>query len=488
MSNHCINRRAFLKSAGVALSVAGLAGCSQVLNAGSAKSNQPNILFIMLDDLGKEWIRACGSEENLTPTVDKMAAEGMQFTNAYSMPQCTPTRVTLLTGQYPFRNGWINHWDVPRWGWGCHFDWKHNISFGNVMKSAGYATAAAGKWQINDFRVTPDAMVKHGFDEYCMWTGYESGVKASAERYWNPYLHTKDGSKTYTGKFGEDIFCDFLIDFMKRNKDKPMMMYYPMCLPHGPLTTTPAEPSVSGKADMHRAMVRYTDACLKRLLDAIEELGIRDNTIVIWTTDNGTSGGQAARLHGRNIKGGKSKTTENGICAPFFINCPGLVPAGIKTDALTDFSDMLPTFAELGSAQMPKDAVVDGVSIAKVILGKEADSPRQWILAMGSHPATVDQDGWVVPVHPFRDRVIRDKRWKLFVGKDRKAEALFDLKNDPGEAKNLINSQDVTAVTARKKLMAVVAAMPHDDAVPKYDRLPDQPWNWKIKDKNRRIR
>ena len=470
--------------------MATIAGCRKVSLPGSVKADKPNIIFIMLDDLGKEWIRACGSEESLTPAVDKLAADGMQFTNAYSMPQCTPTRATLLTGQYPFRHGWINHWDVPRWGWGCHFDPKHNLSFATVMKSAGYATAAAGKWQINDFRVTPNAMVDNGFDDYCMWTGWESGVEASAERYWDPYIHTKSGSKTYKGRFGEDVFVDFLIDFMKRNKDKPMMMYYPMALPHGPLTTTPDEPDVDlkDKVAAHRAMVRYTDHCTKRLVDAMEELGIRDNTIIIWTTDNGSSGGQRAKLNGREVKGGKTRTTENGVCEPFFVNCPGLIPAGVKTDALTDFSDMLPTFAELGGAKIPQDIVVDGVSIAKVMLGKEADSPRQWIMAMGSREGTVDQDGWVVPVHEFRDRVIRDKRWKLFVGLDRKAEALYDLKNDPGETKNLLASSDPAAMDATKKLMAVVATMPKIDAAPKYDRLPAQPWDKEIKEKDKRIR
>ena len=486
--NKDLNRRRFLQAAGAAVSMATVAGCSSVLEARGTKAQKPNILFIMLDDLGKEWINACGSEESLTPTVDKLAADGMQFTNAYSMPQCTPTRASLLTGQYPFKHGWINHWDVPRWGWGCYFDWKHNVSFGNVMKSAGYATAAAGKWQINDFRITPDAMVKHGFDDYCMWTGFESGVEASAERYWDPYVHTKAGSKTYKGKFGEDVFCDFFIDFMKRNKNKPMMMYYPMCLPHGPLTTTPNEPDVTGKVEMHRAMVRYTDFCLKRLIDAIEELGIRNNTIIIWTTDNGTSGGQQAKLNGRNVKGGKMKKTENGICEPFFVNCPGLVPSGVKTDALTDFSDMLPTFAELGGAKIPKGADVDGVSIAKVILGKEKDTSREWILAMGSHGGTVDQDGWVVPAHVFRDRVIRDKRFKLFVGTDRKAEALYDLKRDPGETKNLVDSGNAAAVAAKKKLMAVVAGMPKVDAAPKYDRMGAQPWDLEISESKKRIR
>jgi len=165
-----------------------------------------------------------------------------------------------------------------------------------------------------------------------------------------------------------------------------------------------------------------------------------------------------------------------------------LVPAGVKADALTDFSDMLPTFAELGGAKIPKDVVVDGVSIAKVILGKEKDSSRQWVMAMGAHGGTVDQSGRVVPVHVFRDRVIRDKRWKLFVGLDRKAEGLYDLKSDPGETTNLVNSQDPAAVAARKKLMAVLESMPQFDEAPKYDRLLAQPWDKQIKDKDRRIR
>jgi hypothetical protein len=122
------------------------------------------------------------------------------------------------------------------------------------------------------------------------------------------------------------------------------------------------------------------------------------------------------------------------------------------------------------------------------ILGKKKDSSREWILAMGSHPGTVDQNGRVVPIHEFRDRVLRDKRWKLFVGLDRKAEALYDVKNDPGETKNLIKSKDPAVVAAKKKFMAAVAKMPKIDNAPKYDRLPDQPWDLKVKGSEKRIR
>jgi len=153
--NFKLTRRGFLTALGT--SAAGLA--FQRISKAAKKNLRPNIIFIMVDDLGKEWISCYGAEDIETPNLDKLARTGMRFENAYSMPQCTPSRATLLTGQYPWRTGWVNHWDVPRWGAG-YFDWKlrENMTFARIMKTAGYATAAVGKWQINDFRVTPDAI------------------------------------------------------------------------------------------------------------------------------------------------------------------------------------------------------------------------------------------------------------------------------------------------------------------------------------------
>ena len=176
-----------------------LCSCKQDINT-EAEESRPNIIVIMVDDLGKEWISYYGAEDISTPNIDALAKSGVSFNNVYSMPQCTPTRVTLLTGQYPFRHGWVNHWDVPRWGGGVHFDETMNPSIGIEMKKAGYTTCIAGKWQIDDFRVEPDALTKNGFDEFCMWTGYESGIKESANRYQDPYIYTKEGSKTYNGE------------------------------------------------------------------------------------------------------------------------------------------------------------------------------------------------------------------------------------------------------------------------------------------------
>jgi len=467
-----ISRRAFLKGLGVG---AAWAVARRRVHAEAAKRTRPNIVFVMVDDLGKEWIGCYGAEGIETPNIDALAAGGMRFTSAYSMPQCTPSRATLLTGQYPWRTGWVNHWDVPRWGVG-YFDPKHYTTVARVLKTAGYATAAAGKWQINDFRIMPDAMRRHGFDDWCMWTGYEAGNPPSAERYWDAYINTPQGSKTYAGKFGPDVYTDFLIDFAREHRDEPTFLYFPMCLTHGPLVATPDEPDVTETYAKHKAMVRYTDKLVGRLVEALDDLGLRDNTIVIFTTDNGSSGGLAGTLNGHRVKGGKGKKWEAGVCEPFIVNGPGLVPAGVVTDALTDFTDLLPTFAELGGAALPEDTTLDGVSIAPLLLGKTNDSPRQWIMALGHGPATLDERG-VRGKHDYASRVIRDKRYKVWVDERAKITRLYDLKVDPWEQKNLIDSTEPEHIRARRKFQKVVDTMPVKDARPQYDPRPANPWD-----------
>lgn len=467
-----ISRRGFLKKVGIGATLAAMGGVSA---GGAQPRRKPNILFLMVDDLGKEWISCYGAEEIQTPNIDALAAGGLRFTSAYSMPQCTPSRATLLTGQYPWRTGWVNHWDVPRWGVG-YFDPTHYTTVARVLKGTGYATAAAGKWQINDFRVTPDAMRRHGFYDWCMWTGFEADNPPSAERYWDAYINTPQGSRTHAGQFGPDIYTDFLIDFAKKHRDEPMFLYFPMCLTHGSLVPTPDEPEVTEKYAKHKAMVRYTDKLVGRLVNALDKLGIRDNTIVIFTTDNGSGGGLTGTLQGHKVQGGKGKKWESGVCAPFIVNGPGLVPAGVTTDALTDFTDLLPTFAELGGASVPKDITIDGASIAPVLLGKTDDSPRRWIMALGHGPARLDDKG-VRGQHDYASRVIRDKRYKVWVDENARITQLYDLKTDPWEQKNLIESQKAEHIRARQKFQKVVDSMPARDGRPKYEPRRANPWD-----------
>lgn len=438
---------------------------------------KPNILFVMVDDLGPEWISACGGNFP-TPNIDRIAEEGTRFVNAYSMPKCTPTRVTLLTGQYPFRHGWVNHWDVPRWGAGCHFDPGQNPSWPQAFKKVGYRTAIAGKWQLNDFRVQPDILKAHGFDDWCMWTGGEGGNPKSNERYHTPYVHTRDGSSLREGEFGPDLYTDFLIDFMRKNAEHPMLMYFPMALTHTPLVSTPLDPDAESKMDRHRAMVRYTDHLVGRLLDALDDLDLSHETLVIFTTDNGTARGIDGELNGRLVKGGKGRMVEAGCRAPFFTRWIGQVSPGRTVPALVDFTDIYPTMLELAGAPVPEGHHVDGVSFADPLLGFGGKGNRKWMMSMGGRTAHL-RNGRVVPELPYAPRVLRTAEYKLWIDAEGNSERLHHLPTDPDEQVNLINNPDEAALAALTRLVNVAKEFPKKDGAPIYDRLPAQPWDKK---------
>ena len=459
----------------------GLFGETIAQDVAESSVSKPNILFIMVDDLGKEWISCYGAEDIETPHIDALAAGGMMFNNAYSMPQCTPSRATLLTGTYPWRNGFVNHWDVPRWGVG-YFDWKQkeNTTFARLMKDIGYTTCAAGKWQINDFRIEPQAMKKHGFDDWAMWTGYETGNRPSAERYADAYINTPQGSKTYDGMFGPDIYAKHLIEFMTQNREKPMCLYFPMALTHGPLVATPDEPDAQSPIGKHKAMVRYVDKLVGQLVAALDALGLRERTIVIFSTDNGSTGRITGTRSGQKVKGAKGKESEPGVCQPFIVNCPGLVPAGVETDALTDFTDFLPTFVALGGGTVPADLTVDGVSIAPLILGQANDSDRSWIMALGHGPARLDADG-VRGKHDFATRVIRDKTYKVWVSGEKRIIRLHNLKEDPREETNLLDSDLSAHKKALQTFQGVLDTLPNTDARPRYKPRTPNPWDKKVR-------
>jgi len=205
-------------------------------------------------------------------------------------------------------------------------------------------------------------------------------------------------------------------------------------------------------------MVRYTDEIVGRIVKALDELKIRDRTIIIFTTDNGSGGGWTGTRNGRKVRGGKAKKTENGVCEPYIVNCPGLVPQGVMTDALTDFTDLLPTFAELGGARVPTDLKIDGVSIAPLLLGEAEDSPREWIMALG-HGA---------------------KRYKVWVSEKRQISQLYDLRRDPFEENNLIASTRPQHLAAIRKFQAVADSMPEKDNRPQYKPRRPNPWDKKL--------
>ena len=438
-----------------------------------AAKDKPNLIFVLVDDLGKEWIEACGADIH-TPNINSLADQGIYFRKAYSMPQSTPSRVALLTGQYPCRNGWINHFDVPRWGHGASFDIDCNPSFPKHLKKAGYKNCIAGKWQLNDFRLQPDFMERLGFDSYCMWTGAELGnVKVSSKRYWDPYIHTKEGSRTYKGKFGPDVYSDFIVDFIKTHKDKPFFVYYPMTLTHQPLVHTPAEPEAKTPYERHCAMVRYTDFIIGKLLRAVQEQGLSDNTYLIFTTDNGTSENIIGRRDDVYIRGGKTYLSENGINAPLFVIGPGIKKGSVST-ALVDFTDIYPTLLDLAGVSYRAEDI-DGISFADILRGKRT-TVKDFAMSMGSHPAMIGPDNRVKNFVEFRDRTIIGQRYKIYLSVRREIEQIYDLEKDRFETHNLIGDKDI-----KEKVFALFAdkinSQPEKDANPKYNKIQNSPYN-----------
>ncbi|MBP7933568.1 MAG: sulfatase-like hydrolase/transferase [Phycisphaerae bacterium] len=407
-------------------------------------AERPNILFILVDDLGPEWLSCFGSE-HATPSIDRLAKSGVRFTHCYATPLCTPSRHVLYTGRYPFRTGWVIHHDVPRWG-EPYFDWTKEVTFFRYLRDAGYATAIGGKWQLNDLRRQPDALWHHGFDEHCVWPGAEAGQNRVTERYFDPFVQTDGRRPDCTGKFGPDVFNDYLIDFMRRRRNGPFLAFHSMVLTHTPLTTTPLnrDRNLKGTA-LFAGMVDYLDHQVGQLLEVLDDLKIRDKTMVILVGDNGTVKGVPCRMNGRLVDGGKATLLETGICVPLIISYPGKTPAGRVSDELIDFSDFLPTLLELAGVRPLKEIAIDGQSFAATLLGEPEPRPRR---------------GWIYSQYG-RKRVIRNRRFKLTSD-----GRLYDLYADPEEKRDLASSLDSEAKAAQTRLMAALDSLPSGQSLP----------------------
>ena len=242
-------------------------------------ASKPNVVLIMADYMGYECVGANGSTFYKTPNLDRLAAEGIRFEHAYSQPVCTPSRVQIMTGRYNPRN-YIGFAAL-------HPD---EITFGNVMKNAGYKICIAGKWQLEGGFEGP---MNFGFDEYCLWQ-----LTRRPSRYETPGLEINGKEVDFPGQYGPDVITDYLIDFIKRNKEEPFFAYYPMVLPHFPFHKTPDSKAWEKKNTeldrttyYFRDMVAYADKMVGKIDQALVELGLRENTLLIFTCDNGTKKG-----------------------------------------------------------------------------------------------------------------------------------------------------------------------------------------------------
>lgn len=397
---------------------------------------QPNIVLIMADDLGCETIGCYGAKEYKTPHIDALAAKGVRFKHCYSQPLCTPSRVKIMTGRYNHRNyrgfGYLN----PK-----------EVTFGNLAKKAGYQTCIAGKWQLCGDAATVDAF---GFDEHCLWNmhRYKKGTPDAKEpkgwlrRYDSPTLYKNGEWIKPKGMYGPQVCTDFICSFIKRNKNQPFFVYYPMILAHSPFVPTPksTDKHCGNRKQNFIDMVEYMDLLVGQIVKQLEGLGILDNTLIIFTGDNGTHSSITSETAEGRIKGGKAKMTDAGTRVPLVATWRGKSPAGKVLEDLVDFSDFLPTVCEAACAPIPTDRVIDGRTFLPQILGRKG-KPREWIFC----------HYWGRGRNRKETReFVRDQRWKLY--NDGK---MYDIRSDVLELSPLQETEP-ELVAVRKRLQAAL--------------------------------
>ena len=403
--------------------------------------NDPSIVLIMADDVGYESFGAYGSTQYDTPRLDEIAAEGCRFTRAYSKPVCSPTRVALMTGKSNVRN--YVDWAVLR---------TDEYTFADLFSDAGYATAIGGKWQLHGGNaIEPGQAAGRGFDAYCL---YDTALAlVAAGPYWNPALDC-DGELVDTGSedYGPDIIVDFLLDFIESNRNRPFFAYYPMLLPHFPYVLPPGA-QCADPADeqcIFEKMVERADHNVGHIYDKLDDLGLLDNTVLLFTSDNGAQRKIVSHLDGRTIYGDKKLTTDGGTLVPLIAHVPGQTSCSGLGD-LIDTTDIFPTLAEAAGIDIPDTHALDGVSFWEQLQGY-AGQPREWIYTYYfPRPYRSHYD------EPSRHPEIAyafDKRYKLY-----STGEMFDYATDRLEIHPL-PSDDPDSSAARTKLQAALDSMP----------------------------
>ncbi len=414
-----------------------------------APSDKPNFVVIFVDDLGYGDMGCFGSTKNRTPQVDKMAAEGMKFTDFYvTSGVCSPSRSSLMTGCYPLRIGMHESERgcfviVPRDKRGLNPD---EITVAEVLKQQGYATTCIGKWHLGD--QPPFLPCKQGFDEYYGIPFSNDMGSREKGKLLNglpelPLLRNDTvieapvDQTTITKRYTEEA-----ITFIRAHKDEPFFVYLPHTMVHSPRFSSPAFAGKS-KNGAYGDAVEEVDWSTGQILDTLKELGIDKNTMVIFTSDNGaTKAGSNAPLAGWKIS-----TLEGGMRVPFVAWWPGTIPAAKECHELASTIDVMPTFAKLAGTKPPTDRIIDGRDIAALLTG----TPN----------AKTPHDAYY---YYFMSQLqcVRSGKWKLhlaltpqikgWMGEEAEntAAKLYDLDADPAEATDLsaANPEVVTRLNA----------------------------------------
>jgi len=417
----------------LAAALVALTSWSATGTAKDAQTRPPNIIVILADDLGVESIGSYGSEIS-TPNLDTLAREGLQVENAHAMPICTPSRVRLLTGKDSSRN-------FRDFG---HLD-EGERTFAHSLRAAGYRTMVGGKWQLGNaweatIPLVGSSPAAAGFDEYIVHNLTEQEV---GSRYWGPTLYRNGRRERIEDRlYGPDIVNQAVLDFMDSNREKPFLIFYSMLEPHDPWVLTPEMKDPADKQERYRGMVRHLDTLVGTLVKKIDALGLRENTLIIFTSDNGMHPAITVRRHGIPVQGGKGTTTLRGTHVPFIAHWPGTIAPGVRSDALVDIADIAPTLAEIADQPLPRP--VDGLSLLALFR-----DPRSQVHSAIAH--TYMPTGRTPPtVYAF------DKKYKLYADGQ-----FFNLESDPNETAPIQSKRiDPGAQSARVRLKAILDALP----------------------------
>ena len=405
----------------------------------AAEAATPNVIVILADDLGYECLGANGGKSYQTPHLDRIARTGVRFEQCYAQPNCTPTRVQMMTGMSNVRN-YVDFGSLE----------KSQTTFGHLFRDAGYATCIAGKWQLGSKDAT---LPRHfGFDEHCLWS-----LHGRSERYADPSLSVNGEFRTFAGKYGPDVCQEFVVDFIRRNRSKPFLVYYPMILTHGHYEATPdskdyGQPTARAKAanQQHFAdMVAYMDKQVGGLTQELETLGLRENTLILFTGDNGTGRGATSQLEdGSEQDGEKGSTTRGGMHVPLIASWPGKMKPGTVCPDLVDMTDFLPTISEAAGVAVPNALPIDGRSFLPQVRG-EKGQPRDWIYSYWV-PLRASQTGNVGSRGAVEQAF--DRHFKLYsTGK------FFDLDRDVEEkSPRRVADLQGEATAAARKLQAAL--------------------------------
>ncbi len=339
-----------------------------ITTANTGAAPMPNIVIVFTDDQGYGDLGCYGAKTFRTPRIDKLAEEGTKFTSFYAQIVCGPSRSALLTGRYPVRSG---GWSMP----------ASEITLAELMQKAGYKTGCIGKWDVSNRAAIKERMPNaKGFDYYWGTLGANDGGKVVFHENNERAGESRDMASLTR------LYTDKAIGFLKQNKDKPFLLYVAHTMVHSIIDASPKFRGRS-KGGLYGDTMEELDYETGRILDAIDDLGLRDNTLFIFTTDNGPWSNMADILRPRHkgeiawgssgaLREAKGSTYEGGLRVPCLVRWPGKVPAGRVSDAIFATIDFLPTFATLAGFTVPKDRIIDGVDQTNLLLGKSETGAR----------------------------------------------------------------------------------------------------------------